>query len=167
MTPEEISTVRMSRIAKVGVISDTHGFLRPEAVAVLAGVERIIHAGDVGGLEILKELSIIAPVTVGRGNIDSQPWAAALPRTEIIEIGERSFYIIHDINDLDIDLKAAGIDMVVYGHSHRPIMEHRSDGVWYLNPGSAGPRRFSLPITIAYLEVSSTKINGEIINLET
>ena len=113
MTPEEISTVRMSRIAKVGVISDTHGFLRPEAVAVLAGVERIIHAGDVGGLEILKELSIIAPVTVVRGNIDSQPWAAALPRTEIIEIGERSFYIIHDINDLDIDLKAAGIDMVV------------------------------------------------------
>lgn len=156
----------MSQIAKVGVISDTHGLLRPEALAALAGVEQIIHAGDVGELGILKELSIIAPVTVVRGNTDYHPWAAVLPRTEVIEIGGRSFYIVHDIDDIDLDPEAAGVDMVVYGHSHQPVLEQRNDGVWYLNPGSAGPRRFSLPVTVAHLEVSTTRINGKIIKLE-
>ncbi len=156
----------MSQIVKIGVISDTHGLLRPEAEAALTGVERIIHGGDVGGEEILDALSVIAPVSVVRGNTDYQLWAARLPVTELVEAGGRSIYVVHDIEDLNVDPVAMGIDVVVYGHSHRPIMEKRGDGVWYLNPGSAGPRRFSLPVTVALLEVSKTGINGNILDLE-
>ena len=156
----------MSQIVKIGVISDTHGLLRPEAVAALAGVDRIIHGGDVGSEEILDALSEIAPVSVVRGNTDYQPWAMRLPVTELVEAGERSIYVVHDIEDLNVDPVAMGIDVVIYGHSHRPVLEKRGDGVWYLNPGSAGPRRFSLPVTVALLEVSQTGINGNILDLE-
>ncbi len=156
----------MSQIVRIGVISDTHGLLRPEAVAALAGVERIIHGGDVGGEEILDALSEIAPVSVVRGNTDYQPWAARLPATELVEAGERSIYVVHDIEDLNVDPAVMGIDMVIYGHSHRPVLEKRGDGVWYLNPGSAGPRRFSLPVTVALLKVSEAAIRGKIVNLD-
>ncbi len=156
----------MSQIVKIGVISDTHGLLRPEAVAALAGVDRIIHGGDVGSEEILEALSEIAPVSVVRGNTDYQRWAMRLPVTELVEVGERSIYVVHDIEDLNLDPAAAGIDVVIYGHSHRPLLEKRDDGVWYLNPGSAGPRRFNLPVTVALLQVSTKYIRGEIRYLE-
>ena len=156
----------MSQPVEIGVISDTHGLLRPEAVDALVGVDRIIHGGDVGGEDILDALAEIAPVTAVRGNTDYQSWAARLPATELLEVGGRSIYVVHDIEDLNVDPVAAGIDVVVYGHSHRPEWERRSDGVWYLNPGSAGPRRFSLPVTVARLEVSSASIEGEIVDLD-
>ena len=155
----------MSQTVRIGVISDTHGLLRPEALAALAGVERIIHAGDVGGEDILDTLAGIAPVTVVRGNTDYQPWAARLPVTDLVEVGGRSIYLVHDIEDLNLDPLAAGIDMVISGHSHRPSLERRGS-VRYLNPGSAGPRRFSLPVTVALLEVSSTEIVGKIVELD-
>ncbi len=156
----------MRETVEIGVISDTHGLLRPEAVDALDGVERIIHGGDVGGEDILDELSAIAPVTVVRGNTDYQAWAARLPMTELLEVGGRSIYVVHDIADLRVDPVAAGVDVVIYGHSHQPIWDRRSDGVWQLNPGSAGPRRFSLPVTVARLQVSTKCIHGEIKYLE-
>ena len=156
----------MSQPVEIGVISDTHGLLRPEAVDALVGVDRIIHGGDVGGEDILDALAEIAPVTAVRGNTDYQSWAARLPATELLEVGGRSIYVVHDIEDLNVDPVVAGIDVVVYGHSHRPAWDRRGDGVWYLNPGSAGPRRFSLPVTVARLEVSSASIEGEIVDLD-
>lgn len=156
----------MGQTVEIGVISDTHGLLRPEAVDALKGVERIIHGGDVGGEDILDDLSAIAPVTVVRGNTDYQSWAARLPATELVEVGGRSIYVVHDIADLNVDPAVAGIDVVVYGHSHQPVWDQRGDGVWQLNPGSAGPRRFSLPVTVARLQVSTTSIRGEIKYLE-
>lgn len=156
----------MSQTVEIGVISDTHGLLRPEALVALDGVDRIIHGGDVGGEDILDDLSTIAPVTVVRGNTDYEPWAARLPVTELLETGGRSIYVVHDIADLGVDPVAAGIDVVVYGHSHRPVWDRRGDGIWQLNPGSAGPRRFSLPVTVARLKVSTTYIRGEIKYLE-
>jgi len=151
----------MEQTVEIGVISDTHGLLRPEAGDALQGVERIIHGGDVGGEGILDELSEIAPVTVVRGNTDYQSWAARLPVTELLEVGDRTIYVVHDIEDLNVDPAAAGIDVVIYGHSHRPVWDRRGDGVWQLNPGSAGPRRFSLPVTVARLQVSTAYIRGE------
>lgn len=156
----------MSQTVEIGVISDTHGLLRPEALVALDGVDRIIHGGDVGGEDILDDLSSIAPVTVVRGNTDYEPWAARLPVTELLEAGGRSIYVVHDIADLNVDPAAAGIDVVVYGHSHQPVWDRRGDGIWQLNPGSAGPRRFSLPVTVARLKVSTTYIRGEIKYLE-
>ena len=156
----------MSQPVEIGVISDTHGLLRPEAAAALAGVEGIIHGGDVGGEDILEALAEIAPVTAVRGNTDYEPWAARLSMTELLEAGGRSIYVVHDIEDLDVDPVAAGIDVIVFGHSHRPVWERRGDGVRYLNPGSAGPRRFSLPVTVARLQVSAKYIRGEIKYLE-
>ena len=156
----------MSQPVEIGVISDTHGLLRPEAVDALVGVDRIIHGGDVGGEDILDALAEIAPVTAVRGNTDYQSWAARLPATELLEVDGRSIYVVHDIEDLNVDPVVAGIDVVVYGHSHRPEWDRRGDGVWYLNPGSAGPRRFSLPVTVARLEVSSASIEGEIVDLD-
>ncbi len=156
----------MEQTVEIGVISDTHGLLRPEAVDALQGVERIIHGGDVGGEGILDELSEIAPVTVVRGNTDYQSWAVRLPVTELLEVGGRTIYVVHDIEDLNVDPAAAGIDVVIYGHSHRPVWDRRGDGVWQLNPGSAGPRRFSLPVTVARLQVSTEYIRGEIQYLE-
>jgi uncharacterized protein len=137
----------------IGVISDTHGLLRPEALTALAGVEHILHAGDVGDIGILAALGTIAPVTAIRGNIDTEGACAELPATEMVELGGRTFYLVHAIEDLDISPTAAGVDVVVFGHSHKASVERRND-VLYLNPGSAGPRRFQLGVTLALVTVA-------------
>lgn len=149
-----------------GIISDTHGLIRPEALAELAGVERILHAGDVGSPAVLEALSTIAPVTVVRGNNDKDPWGQALPLTEVVKLGGASLYLLHDIDDLDIDPVAAGFDAVVTGHSHRPKLEQRGRVLW-MNPGSAGPRRFALPVTLGKLHLTGRRLRGEIIELGT
>jgi putative phosphoesterase len=136
----------------IGVISDTHGLLRPEALAALAGVEHILHAGDVGNFSILEKLREIAPVTAIRGNVDVAGACAELPATDVVELGDRLFYLVHSVQDLDINPVVAGIAMVVSGHSHKASAEVR-DGVIYFNPGSAGPRRFSLPVTVGFVTV--------------
>jgi uncharacterized protein len=141
---------------KVGLISDTHGLLRPEVMAALQGTDLIIHAGDVGRLDILAELQTIAPVVAIKGNIDTGDWAAELPETAIAEVNGESIYVLHDVHELTLDTAAAGCRMVVSGHSHQPGQTER-DGVLYVNPGSAGPRRFRLPVTIALVDVSETK----------
>jgi putative phosphoesterase len=146
----------------IGVISDTHGLLRPEALTALAGAKHILHAGDVGDIQILGELRRIAPVTAIRGNIDTHGACAELPATEMVEVLDRLFYLVHSIADLDIKPEAAGVAAVLYGHSHRPGFDLH-DGVLYLNPGSAGPRRFQLPVTIARLTVSAQGISPEIV----
>ena len=148
----------------VGVISDTHGLLRPEAVAVLAGVDHILHAGDVGDAAILDRLRAIAPLTAIRGNIDVAGACAGLPATEAVELGGSLFYLVHAIEDLDIEPRAAGVAAVLYGHSHQPAWEERN-GVLYLNPGSAGPRRFNLPVTLAKVRISDEKLSTEIVQL--
>ncbi len=137
----------------VGLISDTHGLLRPEAVAALEGCELIIHAGDVGSPEILERLDAIAPVKAVRGNIDKGAWARSLPPTAVVEAGPARIYVLHDIHDLDLDPAAAGFHIVVTGHSHRQGQSERA-GVLYINPGSAGPRRFKLPVTVARLDLT-------------
>jgi uncharacterized protein len=134
----------------IGVISDTHGLLRPEAVAALRGVEHILHAGDVGDMAILDALREIAPVTAIRGNVDVSGACAELPATDVVELGGRLFYLVHSVHDLDINPVAAGVAMVVSGHSHKASVQMR-DGVIYFNPGSAGPRRFSLPVTVGFV----------------
>ena len=139
----------------IGVLSDTHGLLRDEALAALAGASHILHAGDVGDPGILDALRQIAPVTAIRGNIDTHGPCAQLPATEVVELGDRLCYLVHSIHDLDIDPIAAGVSVVVSGHSHKPAIDLRS-GVLYLNPGSAGPRRFKLPVSIALVEVNDT-----------
>lgn len=136
----------------IGVISDTHGLLRPEAVQRLAGVAHIVHAGDIGRPEIVEELARIAPVTAIRGNVDTGGWAQAWPETRTLSLGGRTLYLLHDRNALRLDPVAEGIDAVISGHSHRPSVETVA-GVLYLNPGSAGPRRFTLPVTLATLEL--------------
>ena len=148
----------------IGVISDTHGLLRPEAVAALRGSDHIIHAGDVGNPEILDQLRTIAPVTVVRGNIDKGAWALRLAETEVVELGGASIYVLHDLSRLDLKPEAAGFAAVIYGHSHVPKQDTRGT-VLYFNPGSAGPRRFKLPITIGRLVVEAGKIRGEIVEL--
>jgi putative phosphoesterase len=148
----------------VGVISDTHGLVRPEALAALKGSELIIHAGDVGGPEVLGELGRLAPVVAVRGNNDRGAWAEALPLYEAVEINTAFVYVLHDLKELDIAPAAAGFRVVVSGHSHKPLAEERR-GVLYLNPGSAGPRRFKLPITLARLDLKGDAANAEIINL--
>jgi putative phosphoesterase len=136
----------------IGVISDTHGLLRPEAVAALLGVEHILHAGDVGDIAILVALREIAPVTAIRGNVDVAGACAELPATDVVELGGRLFYLVHSVHDLDINPVVAGVAMVVSGHSHKASVQVR-DGVIYFNPGSAGPRRFSLPVTVGFVTV--------------
>jgi putative phosphoesterase len=136
----------------IGVISDTHGLLRPEAVAALSGVEHILHAGDVGDSAILDALREIAPVTAIRGNVDVSGACAKLPATDVVELGGRLFYLVHSVHDLEINPAAAGVAMVVSGHSHKALVQVR-DGVIYFNPGSAGPRRFSLPVTVGFVTV--------------
>jgi len=150
---------------RVGVISDTHGLLRPEARDALRGCERIIHAGDVGDPDILRVLENVAPVDAVRGNVDLERWARRLPTTLVVEVGGVSIYVVHDLYDLDLDPKAAGFGVVISGHSHRPLAE-RKDGVLYLNPGSAGPRRFTLPATLAILRVNGEKTSAEIVEIE-
>jgi putative phosphoesterase len=149
----------------IGVISDTHGLLRPEALAALEGVDAIIHAGDVGKPEILTQLESIAPVHVVRGNIDRGPWTEQLPETAAVEAGGQLIYVLHDLQALDIDPLAAGFRVVVTGHSHKPHCEEKN-GVLFLNPGSAGPRRFSLPICLAKLRLDGNTIAVEYVNLE-
>ena len=147
----------------IGVISDTHGLLRPEALDALRGATHILHAGDVGDIEILDALRSIAPVTAIRGNIDTHGPTAQLPATEAVELEGRLVYMLHSLADLDLKPEAAGIAVVIYGHSHKPSVETRN-GVLYLNPGSAGPRRFKLPISVAHLYLDGTP-RAEIIRL--
>lgn len=149
----------------IGVISDTHGLLRQEALVALAEVEHILHAGDVGDFGILDELRKIAPVTAIRGNVDVYGECAKLPATEMVELGGRYFYMVHSVHGLDIDPRAAGVDVVVSGHSHKPLIEQKG-GVMYLNPGSAGPRRFNLPVTVALVTVGDGDVDARIVGLE-
>jgi len=142
----------------IGVISDTHGLLRPEAIEHLQDCDLIIHGGDVNHQGILDKLAEIAPVKVVRGNVDCGEFGASLPRSEVVEYAGHLIYVIHDIDQLQIDPKAAGFQMVIYGHSHIPKIEHR-DGVIFFNPGSAGHRRFTLPITAGKIRV----INGDLV----
>lgn len=136
----------------IGIISDTHGLLRPEACRRLAGVDHIIHAGDIGGPDVISGLCELAPTTAIRGNVDRGEWADGHPYTEWLTLGGRSLYVLHNLDELDIDPVGAGLDVVISGHSHRPKID-TVDGVLYLNPGSAGPRRFTLPIALATLEL--------------
>jgi putative phosphoesterase len=148
----------------IGVISDTHGLLRPEAIETLRGAEHIIHAGDIGAAEILEKLATIAPVTAIRGNVDTA-WASRLPETEVLETGGISIYVLHDLAQLDLKPEAAGFEVVISGHSHVPTQETKN-GVLYLNPGSAGPRRFKLPVSVARLVIREGKITAEILSLK-
>jgi putative phosphoesterase len=155
----------------IGVISDTHSLLRPEAVEALRGSNRILHAGDVGNSAILKALAQIAPVTAIRGNVDNEPWARSLPATEVVEIGGISIYILHNLAQLDLKPEAAGFRVVIYGHSHQPKIEEKKiegkNGVLYFNPGSAGPRRFRLPVSVGRLTITAGKVGAELMNLTT
>jgi uncharacterized protein len=149
---------------RVGVISDTHGLLRPEAVDALQGSELILHAGDVGNPAVLESLRVIAPTIAVRGNVDTDAWAARLPLTEVVDVGGLHLYMLHVLASLDLDPKAAGFAAVISGHTHRPAAELRDD-VLYLNPGSAGPRRFSLPIAIARLDIAEGRLSYDIVEL--
>lgn len=151
-------------MAVLGVISDTHGLLRPQAVEALRGVAHILHAGDVGAPEVLDELRQIAPVTVVRGNVDTASWARRIPLNEVVEIEGVSIYMLHILAELDLKPEAAGFGVVVYGHSHKPASEMKN-GVFYFNPGSAGPRRFKLPVTVGRLTLSGGVVRGEIVAL--
>ena len=151
-------------MARVGLISDTHGLLRPEATAFLRGSDFVIHAGDIGDAQILKDLARIAPVTAVRGNNDRGPWAASLEENEILQVEEIFIYVLHDLAQLDLDPAAAGFRVVVSGHSHRPSVKEK-DGVVYVNPGSAGPRRFKLPIAAADIVVRSQSVYARITEL--
>jgi len=148
----------------IGVISDTHGLLRLEAIEALRGSELIVHAGDIGGPQVLDGLRALAPVVAVRGNNDRDAWGSALRATEVVEVGDVHLYVLHDLHELDLDPRAAGFRAVISGHSHRPLSEERK-GVLYLNPGSAGPRRFNLPIAVAILRVAGTSLSAEIIEL--
>jgi putative phosphoesterase len=154
----------MRPVTRVGLISDTHGLLRPAAFAALEGSELIIHAGDVGDAAILERLSEIAPVRAVRGNTDHGPWAARLPMTDVVEVEDVQLYVLHILADLDLDAEAAGFAAVIHGHSHKPLQEMRG-GVLLLNPGSAGPRRFQLPVTLMRLVVEGTKLAAELVDL--
>lgn len=148
----------------IGIISDTHGLVRPQAIEALDGVELILHAGDVGNQQVLDHLNAIAPVVAVRGNNDKGEWAHALPDWEVVEVGKVSIYILHDIKEIDISPSGAGFRVVVSGHSHKPsIEEHR--GVLYINPGSAGPRRFTLPVSLAHVQVAGEKVHANIVEL--
>jgi putative phosphoesterase len=149
----------------VGVISDTHGLLRPEAITALQGSDLIIHAGDVGNPDVVNLLTGIAPTHAVRGNVDKGDWAASLPMTERVDVGERLFYVLHQISELDLKPADAGFAAVVFGHSHQPMIEMR-EGVLFLNPGSAGPRRFKLPVTVARVGISGARMRPEIVELQ-
>jgi len=148
----------------IGIISDTHGLMRPEAVSALTGCNIILHAGDIGKPEVLESLKQIAPVYPIRGNNDTGTWAEKIPNHLMAKVGEIKFYIIHDVKELKLDLKKEGINVVVSGHSHQPSVQHRED-VLFVNPGSAGPRRFKLPMTVATLKIKGLNIRPELIDL--
>lgn len=149
----------------IGLISDTHGLLRPQALTALRGSDLIIHAGDVGKPEVLAALRKLAPVVAVRGNVDTSPWADALPQTAVAEAGAVQLYVLHDVQALDLDPAAAGFQVVVSGHSHQPGKFER-DGVLYINPGSAGPRRFQLPVSVARLNMERTPFAVEFVELQ-
>lgn len=151
---------------RVGLISDTHGLLRLEALAFLRGSDCIVHAGDIGDAAVLEELRPLAPLTAVRGNNDKGPWAKSIAETDVLEVGEVSIYVLHDLAELDLDPVAAGFRVVVSGHSHHPSVEDR-DGVLYVNPGSSGPRRFKLPIAVAELQVAGSSVKARIVELAT
>jgi putative phosphoesterase len=150
---------------QLAVISDTHGLLRPEAVEALRGAQHIIHAGDVGSPEILKQLATIAPLTAVRGNVDKDAWAQPLPRTQVLETGGISIYVLHDLTQLDVKPEAAGFRVVISGHSHIPKQEVRN-GVLYFNPGSAGPRRFRWPVSVGRLCIARAEVKAELVILK-
>jgi uncharacterized protein len=148
----------------IGVISDTHGLLRPESVTALKGVNHILHAGDVGDPAILDSLRAVAPLTAIRGNIDCIGPCANLPAIEFIELGGKNIYMLHDLSALDLDPRGAGVSVIISGHSHRPKIERR-EGIWYFNPGSAGPRRFSSPVSLGLLEITHGEITPRLVDL--
>jgi len=149
----------------IGVISDTHGLLRPQALTALREAALIIHAGDIGNAEVLKGLRQIAPTVAIRGNVDTGPWSKELPSTEYVEFDKRAFYVLHDLAELDLDPPTAGFDAVISGHTHQPKIKTK-DGVLYVNPGSAGPRRFKLPISVGRLVISGEGVQAEIVTLQ-
>ena len=151
-------------MCRIGVISDTHRLVRPETLTALDGVEHIIHAGDMGSPDVIAELRRIAPVTAIRGNVDVGDWAREFPETAVVELGGIMIYVVHNIVSVDLDPQASGFAAVVYGHSHAP-MQHTKDGILFFNPGSAGPRRFNLPISMGYLIIRAKQVSGEIITL--
>jgi uncharacterized protein len=148
---------------RVGLIADTHGLLRPEARVFFMGCDYIVHAGDVGSRQILDELATIAPLIAVKGNNDTQPWAARLPETELVRIGHAFVYVVHDLNDLDIDLGAANVSVVISGHSHKPKVAQRA-GVLYINPGSCGPQRFKLPVCLGEMMVSDGALSARVVD---
>jgi uncharacterized protein len=152
-------------MTRVGLISDTHNLLRPEAVDFLRGSDFIVHAGDIGDASVLRELSALAPVTAVRGNNDRGPWAKSIAESQILRVGDVVIYVIHDVAGLDLDPVAAGFQVVVSGHSHKPAVQTRN-GVLYVNPGSAGPRRFSLPIAAAELEIAGLSVKANVVELD-
>lgn len=149
---------------RLGLVSDTHGLVRPQALAALVGVDAILHAGDIGKLEVLEQLAAVAPVCAVRGNVDREPWAAGIPTTEVFEAEELAIYLLHDIAELDLSPSQAGFAMVVHGHSHQPG-QREQDGVTYINPGSIGPRRFRLPIAMGLLTVDGRRFRYEALTL--
>ncbi len=149
---------------RLGIISDTHGLLRPEAQQALIGCDHIVHAGDIGTADVLRELALIAPLTTVRGNNDQGAWAERIPLTERFAFGGMDVYVLHDLAQIDVDVAAEGIAVVVSGHSHHPRIEHR-DGVLFVNPGSAGPRRFRLPVTVAEIVVDAGRAQARIVEL--
>lgn len=149
----------------IGIISDTHGLVRPQVIAALTGAELIIHAGDIGSPDVLKILEAIAPVIAVRGNNDQDPWAAKIPLTNVVEHQSYFFYVVHELDHLDVDPVASELSAIIFGHSHRASAERRK-GVLYLNPGSAGPRRFTLPVTVARLHITDTGLIPEIIAID-
>ena len=153
------------RTLRVGVISDTHGLLRPQATAFLRGCGHILHGGDIGGAQILEHLAALAPVTAVRGNNDTQAWAASLPDTRMLELAGVRFYVTHDLGELRIDPSAAAVQVVISGHSHQPSLRERA-GVIYLNPGSAGPRRFRLPVSVAEIRIDGASIAPRLVTLQ-
>ncbi len=157
--------VKAKMTTRIGVVSDTHGLLRPEVMPALADVDLILHAGDVGDEAILGRLRELAPVIAVRGNVDRGAWATRLKAAEVIEAGAHHLYMLHDLGALDLDPVAAGFSGVIYGHSHQPSIEPRG-GVLYLNPGSAGPRRFALPVTLAMLTVAGDRLDARLIHLK-
>lgn len=159
MAPEE-----QKSDLRIGVISDTHGLLRSQAIEALRGVDLIIHAGDIGAFGVLEGLRSIAPVVAVRGNMDTDGWAYTLPREETVQVGQVLVHVLHDVTRLDLDPVVAGVSAVISGHSHRPSCRN-ADRVIYLNPGSAGPRRFDLPVTVAVIDVRDTSLFPRIIHL--
>jgi putative phosphoesterase len=161
-----LQELQESKNYRIGVISDTHGLLRSEALEALQGSDLIIHAGDVGKLEVLRALERISPVIAVRGNMDRGEGLSELPLTQLVQVGKVTIYVLHDLQRLDIVPKVAGVSLVISGHTHQPKEEYR-DGVYFLNPGSAGPRRFSKPVCLAVVEVDGNELKGRLIRLET